>query len=224
MKNTDSALSKEPDPYTYEHYPEKFAVQVGRQTHNARQLLRAAVHRARYGASGPAFLNMYRQPIPDETVDEIFRKTGHVYHDGRWHSRRTMTRIRRDAARELRRRQGLPVYNDQPHGSSRPTYRPPALDSVRRRLFSRDHYDGMNYDDSSNNNTTTTLPHRLQSLKFKIENLDYFLGGVDVSLLVRLPEHDKVALERLTDHDELSQYVERLIDQGLLDGVAGTTV
>lgn len=163
-KKQENTLSKEPDPYTFEHYPEKFAVKVGRHTHNARQLLRAAVHRARYGAGGPPFQNMYRQPIPDETVDEMFRKTGHVYHDGRWHRRRTMTRARREAARELRRRQGLPVYNDKPHadhGTERVQRRyipRQTLDSVRRRLpFGETDYglfyDGGNYTNSSNNSS-----------------------------------------------------------------------
>lgn len=107
-KQTNNTLSKEPDPYSFEHYPEKFAVKVGQQTHNARQLLRAAAHKR------GKLLDMYRQPIPNNTVDEIYRKTGHIYHDGRWHRRRTMTRARREAARELRRRQGLPVRGTSP--------------------------------------------------------------------------------------------------------------
>jgi hypothetical protein len=146
MPKNISNLSNEPDPYSFEHYPKKFAVKVGHQTHNARQLLRAAKYK--HGA----LMDMYRQPIPSNTVDEIYRKTGHIYKDGSWKKRR---QVRRAAKRELRRRQGLsdwgpssslristssPQYNNNlvyaptspaytPYGYSPPTspYRPSPL-------------------------------------------------------------------------------------------------
>lgn len=97
----DDSLSNEPDPYSFEHFPKKFAVKVGHQTHNARQLLRAARHQG--------LLDMYRQPIPESTVSEMYGKTGRVYKNGRWQKRRKISLARREAARELRRRRGLPV-------------------------------------------------------------------------------------------------------------------
>lgn len=125
-------LSTYPDPYTYERYPKKFSVQVGPHVHNARQLLRAAVHRGQQpGAKPPYFLDMYRQPLPQETIDELFRKTGHVYMNGKWHRRRDITKMRRHAAREWRRRMGLPVRD---HISTRHRIPREDRESVRRHL------------------------------------------------------------------------------------------
>lgn len=98
-----STMSSEPDPYSLEHYPTAFQVDVRGQKHNARQL-------AHHIAVSGRHQNMYRRPLERQHVDDILRATGYVKGvDGRLQKRKTAGRARRAAARELRRRAGLPT-------------------------------------------------------------------------------------------------------------------
>lgn len=108
-------LSNEPDPYTFEHYPKKFSVNIGHQTHNVRQLLRAAAVRGRDpDIRNGRLLDMHRQPIPISKQDEIYRKAGFVKKHGLWLRRKTLAKLRKQAAREIRNRKGLPYHGGNP--------------------------------------------------------------------------------------------------------------
>jgi len=109
--------SSSPDPYSLEHYPKKFEVRIGRQSHNARELAKAAFHRQSYVRDNPdavLWQNMYRQPISPLTLDDIHQKLGYRKVNGVWYPKRMAKKIRyqkkieRLAAEELRRR---PVRN-----------------------------------------------------------------------------------------------------------------
>lgn len=148
-------LSNNVDPYTFEKFPKRFAVTIGQQTHNARQLLRAA----RYSGE---IRDMYRQPVEPHISHNILTKTGIVPRESvpphiqdelvrhgrkmglteeeitgqiKYLTRKTITRLRRQAARELRRRQGLAVYDHNPHHQGPPKRQ---TDGLRRELFQND--------------------------------------------------------------------------------------
>ena len=97
-----STLSNEPDPYSMQHYNTKFQVKLGRQAHNAREVMKHAKASGRYQ-------DMYRVPLEKNKIDDILKKTGYVEHGGRMVKKSHATALRKEAARELRRRQGKPV-------------------------------------------------------------------------------------------------------------------
>ena len=57
-------LSAEDDPYSLKLYPLKYQIVIGKQAHNARQLIKAAQ------AKG-AYLNMYRQPLTPAQIERL---------------------------------------------------------------------------------------------------------------------------------------------------------
>ena len=73
-------MSAENDPYSMEKYPLKYQIVIGKQAHNARQLVKAAQ------AKG-AYLNMYRQPLTRAQImrlkelvpHELARRNGEFY-------------------------------------------------------------------------------------------------------------------------------------------------
>lgn len=146
-------LTNEEDPYSLERFPKKFAVKIGKQIYNARQMLRAYRH------SG-MMRDMYRQPVDRETVHEMLIKTGlvdaktlpphlreqlltqakrsgltdaDVDEHIKYLTKTAVTKLRREAARELRKRQGLRVYNHHPQQPNGPPRRDTS--SLRRELF-----------------------------------------------------------------------------------------
>jgi ankyrin repeat protein len=100
-------MSDEDDPYTMERYPTKFQVTLGRQQHNARQLMKHAKTVGR-------FQDMYRKPLEKNKIVEILKKTGYVEHGGQLVKKSNMTKRRKEAARELRLRQGKPAVGGGP--------------------------------------------------------------------------------------------------------------
>ena len=95
-------LSNEPDPYSMQHYNKKFQVMLGHQAHNARRVM---THAKAIGR----FQNMYRVPLEKNKIEEIMKKTGYVQHGDQLVKKSHATKVRKEAARELRRRQGKPV-------------------------------------------------------------------------------------------------------------------
>ena len=95
-------LSNEPDPYSAQRYPLKFQVKLGHQAHNARQVMKHAKAIGRYQ-------NMYRTPLKKDKIDEIQKKTGYVQHGDQLVKKSYAAKVRKEAARELRRREGKPV-------------------------------------------------------------------------------------------------------------------
>ena len=94
-----SSLSSEPDPYSMQHYHTKFQVMLGRQPHNARQVIK---HAKTIGH----FQDMYRVPLKKNKIEEIRKKTGYVEHGGQLVKKSYATKVRKEAARELRLRRG----------------------------------------------------------------------------------------------------------------------
>jgi hypothetical protein len=112
-----SVLSKEEDPYTLNRFPREFAVTIGKQTYNARQLAKAAKVKGQY-------LDMYRQPIPAAKVREIMALTGQRPHanTGRFIPASQLAKLRKLAKRELLARQGKSVVGPmQYRATARPT-------------------------------------------------------------------------------------------------------
>jgi hypothetical protein len=112
-----SVLSKEEDPYTLNRFPREFAVTIGKQTYNARQLAKAAKVKGQY-------LDMYRQPIPAAKVREILALTGQRPHAnaGRFIPASQLAKLRKLAKRELLARQGKSVVGPmQYRATGRPT-------------------------------------------------------------------------------------------------------
>ena len=64
-------LSAEEDPYSLEKYPTKYQIVIGKQAHNARQLVKAAQ------AKG-AYLNMYRQPLTPAQINRLQELVPHA--------------------------------------------------------------------------------------------------------------------------------------------------
>ena len=109
-----SVLSSSEDPYTLDRFPRAFAVAIGKQTYNARQLAKAAKVKGQY-------LDMYRQPIPGNKVREILALTGQRPHanTGRFMPASGLAKVRKLAKRELRARQGKAVVGPMQYGSGR---------------------------------------------------------------------------------------------------------
>lgn len=61
---SNEPLSNEEDPYSLRRYPLKYQIIIGKQAHNARQLVEAAQ------AKG-AYLNMYRQPLTSAQIERL---------------------------------------------------------------------------------------------------------------------------------------------------------
>lgn len=108
-------MSSSPDPYSFQHYPKKFQVHVGpsQQSHDARELAKAAFHRhMQYHHDPEAVIwqNMYRQPISPHTLSNIKQKLGYRKIDGEWYPKRIAKKLKyqkkiaRLAAEELARR------------------------------------------------------------------------------------------------------------------------
>ena len=94
-----SVLSSGEDPYTLNRFPQAFAVTIGKQTYNARQLAKAAKVKGQW-------LDMYRQPIPAAKVREILALTRQRprAETGRFMPTSGLAKFRKLAARELRAR------------------------------------------------------------------------------------------------------------------------
>jgi hypothetical protein len=99
-----SVLSSDEDPYTLDRFPRAFAVAIGKQTYNARQLAKAAKVKGQW-------MDMYRQPIPAAKVREILALTGQRPHanTGRFMPASGLAKVRKLAKRELLARQGKAV-------------------------------------------------------------------------------------------------------------------
>ena len=104
-----SVLSSGEDPYTLNRFPRAFAVTIGKQTYNARQLAKAAKVKGQW-------MDMYRQPIPAAKVREILALTGQRPHanTGRFMPASGLAKVRKLAARELRTRRGKAVVGPMP--------------------------------------------------------------------------------------------------------------
>ena len=112
-----SVLSSGEDPYTLDRFPRAFAVAIGKQTYNARQLAKAAKVKGQY-------LDMYRQPIPGNKVREILALTGQRprANTGQLMPASGLAKIRKLAKRELLARQGKSVVGPmQYRATARPT-------------------------------------------------------------------------------------------------------
>lgn len=100
MSQHTTQYSASPDPYSMEHYPQKFQVRVGpsQQTHDARELAKAAFHRHMQYHDQPhaavIWQNMYRQPISPLTMDDIHKKIGYRKVDGVWYPKRVAKKLR----------------------------------------------------------------------------------------------------------------------------------
>ena len=133
-----SVLSSSEDPYTLDRFPRAFAVAIGKQTYNARQLAKAAKVKGQY-------LDMYRQPIPGNKVREILALTGQRprANTGQLMPASGLAKIRKLAKRELLARQGKSVVGPmqyrataRPTASQPPRYRSETRSSPIRRIRS----------------------------------------------------------------------------------------
>lgn len=124
-----SVLSSGEDPYTLDRFPRAFAVAIGKQTYNARQLAKAAKLKGQY-------LDMYRQPIPGNKVREILALTGQRprANTGQLMPASQLAKLRKLAKRELRARQGKSVVGPMQY---RATARPTAPQPTRYRPVTR---------------------------------------------------------------------------------------
>jgi hypothetical protein len=130
-----SVLSKEEDPYTLNRFPREFAVTIGKQTYNARQLAKAAKVKGQY-------LDMYRQPIPAAKVREIMALTGQRPHanTGRFIPASQLAKLRKLAKRELLARQGKSVVGPmQYRATARPTAAAVRFGVVERQRWNDNH-------------------------------------------------------------------------------------
>ena len=128
-----SVLSSGEDPYTLDRFPRAFAVAIGKQTYNARQLAKAAKVKGQY-------LNMYRQPIPGNKVREILALTGQRprANTGQLIPASQLAKLRKLAKRELLARRGKRVVG------------PMSYDPRARQLGRLSHRASSSDDDYSN--------------------------------------------------------------------------
>lgn len=115
-----SVLSSSEDPYTLDRFPRAFAVAIGKQTYNARQLAKAAKVKGQY-------LDMYRQPIPGNKVREILALTGQRprANTGQLIPASQLAKLRKLAKRELLARQGKAVVGPMQYPAAPPPPRRP---------------------------------------------------------------------------------------------------
>ena len=133
-----SVLSSSEDPYTLDRFPRAFAVAIGKQTYNARQLAKAAKVKGQY-------LDMYRQPIPGNKVREILALTGQRprANTGQLIPASQLAKLRKLAKRELLARRGKRVVG------------PMSYDPRARQLGRLSHRASSSDDDYSNSNSNS---------------------------------------------------------------------
>lgn len=133
-----SVLSSGEDPYTLNRFPQAFAVTIGKQTYNARQLAKAAKVKGQW-------LDMYRQPIPAAKVREILALTRQRprANTGRFMPASQLAKLRKLAKRELLARRGKRVVG------------PMSYDPRARQLGRLSHRASSSDDDYSNSNSNS---------------------------------------------------------------------